>query len=254
MQAVPGVVGRGMTRQLDLEFLEATALRRARRGGVAQRDGQWLYRGRPMPGGVLRELYEVLAEDGLLQVADPDEYGLRRVGLSDRGENRYLELVSAQPTALRRPPPGHPTGAEAGVGARRGWCVAGCGCAVDVPPGGAVYVDCPACELPATTQAADQRQSVAPLDPAGDRPDPAGADGVPAGGRPVRVGRRSEQIVGRERDRIAARLAQRYLAGATLRDLADETGRSFGWVRTLLLEAGVVLRTRGGDHSGGRSG
>lgn len=72
--------------------------------------------------------------------------------------------------------------------------------------------------------------------------------GSPESAQPVRVGRRAEQIVGRERDRIAARLRQRYLAGATIRELATETGRSFGWVRTLLLEAGVVLRTRGGDR------
>lgn len=59
---------------------------------------------------------------------------------------------------------------------------------------------------------------------------------------------RSEQITGRERDRLAALLAQRYLAGASIRALATESGRSFGWVRTLLLEAGVELRSRGGDQ------
>ena len=78
--------------------------------------------------------------------------------------------------------------------------------------------------------------------------------GLPATPTPVRVGRRSEHILGPERARIAARLQQRYEAGATIRGLATETGRSFGWVRTLLLEEGVVLRTRGGDHSARRRG
>ena len=59
---------------------------------------------------------------------------------------------------------------------------------------------------------------------------------------------RSEQITGRERDRIAARLRERYERGATIRELVAQTGRSYGWVRTLLVEAGVVLRGRGGDH------
>ncbi|MGH3904229.1 MAG: helix-turn-helix domain-containing protein [Pseudonocardiaceae bacterium] len=60
---------------------------------------------------------------------------------------------------------------------------------------------------------------------------------------------RSEQITRRERDRIAARLRERYMQGATIRELMAQTGRSYGWVRTTLLEAGVVLRRRGGDHT-----
>lgn len=243
-----------MSRSLDLDFLETTALRRTRRGGVAQHEGHWLYRGRPMPDGVLRELYEVLAEDGLLDVHPADEHGLRRVSLSDRGEHRSLQLIRAQPTPLPVPAPEQSTD-EPGDGQRRGWCVAGCGCALEIPPSGAVHVDCPTCQPPAgQSPAGRQREGAAPLDAAGDRPDPPTADDHPAGRRPVpvRVGRRPEQIVGRERDRIATRLRQRYLTGATIRELAGESGRSFGWIRTLLLESGVQLRTRGGDHRASR--
>lgn len=194
-----------MSRQLELDFLDATAPRRTRRGGVAQRDGQWLHRGRPIPEGVLCELYEVLAEDGLLQVAGADEYGLRRVSLSGSGENRYLELVRAKPTPLPVPPPEHPTG-DPGDRQRRGWCVAGCGCALEIPPSGVVYGDCPACQPPGDESPAGRRhERAAPLDAAGDRP-----------------------------------------------DLAGETGRWVGWVPTLQLAAGMVLRGRGGDRTGGR--
>lgn len=56
-----------------------------------------------------------------------------------------------------------------------------------------------------------------------------------------------EQITCGERDRLAKLLAKHYREGATIRDLAGQTGRSFGWVRDLLLEAGVELRSRGGD-------
>ena len=67
----------------------------------------------------------------------------------------------------------------------------------------------------------------------------------------VRV-RRAEHIVGWERSRVAEHLRARYVAGATIRDLATETGRSYHWVRGMLLKAGVVLRARGGDRSGDR--
>ncbi|MGH4026603.1 MAG: helix-turn-helix domain-containing protein [Pseudonocardiaceae bacterium] len=44
----------------------------------------------------------------------------------------------------------------------------------------------------------------------------------------------------------------RYTNSATIRDLVAQTGRSYGWVRTLLLEAGVD--THGGDRTRGRHG
>ena len=63
---------------------------------------------------------------------------------------------------------------------------------------------------------------------------------------------KSEQITGRERDRMAKLLAEHYRDGATIRELAERTGRSYAWVRALLLEADVELRGRGGDHSARR--
>jgi hypothetical protein len=49
-----------------------------------------------------------------------------------------------------------------------------------------------------------------------------------------------------ERTHVAAELAEMYAAGATIRSLVARTGRSYGVVHTLLLEAGVTLRDRGG--------
>lgn len=68
---------------------------------------------------------------------------------------------------------------------------------------------------------------------------------------PGRALTRSEQITGRERDRIGRQLRTRYEDGESIRDLVARTGRSYGWVRMLLLEAGVELRTRGGDRRAG---
>lgn len=51
---------------------------------------------------------------------------------------------------------------------------------------------------------------------------------------------------GSERSSLADDLAQLYRAGSTLRSIAARTGHSYWAVRTLLLEAGVPLRDRGG--------
>ena len=39
-------------------------------------------------------------------------------------------------------------------------------------------------------------------------------------------------------------------SGASIRDLASETGRSYGFVHRMLSEAGVALRGRGGATRG----
>lgn len=57
---------------------------------------------------------------------------------------------------------------------------------------------------------------------------------------------RSTWLVGDQRAEVAMDLARRYVAGASIRELADESTWSFGTVRALLLAAGVALRTRGG--------
>lgn len=65
---------------------------------------------------------------------------------------------------------------------RRGWCIAECGCALDVPPGGGVFVDCCACEPNHAQAPADHRLSD-PCTPApGDRPDPSTSTPTPAVG------------------------------------------------------------------------
>jgi len=43
-----------------------------------------------------------------------------------------------------------------------------------------------------------------------------------------------------------AEMARRYQAGATLQEIAGETGRSYNQVRAILIEAGVPLRPPGG--------
>lgn len=50
------------------------------------------------------------------------------------------------------------------------------------------------------------------------------------------------------RQTLRAQLKTDYEAGASIRDLATSQKLAFGTVRTLLLEAGVTLRSRGGPN------
>ncbi|WP_314223578.1 helix-turn-helix domain-containing protein [Streptomyces zaehneri] len=57
---------------------------------------------------------------------------------------------------------------------------------------------------------------------------------------------RGTKITGAARDKLAADLKKAYESGASIRTLAEGTGRSYGFVHRLLTEAGVTLRGRGG--------
>lgn len=54
------------------------------------------------------------------------------------------------------------------------------------------------------------------------------------------------RITGASRQALGAQLAERYQAGDSIRALALETGRSFGFVHGVIKESGVPLRGRGG--------
>jgi hypothetical protein len=51
-----------------------------------------------------------------------------------------------------------------------------------------------------------------------------------------------------DRSTLVAYLVQRYAAGGSLAQLSEETSRSFGHVRRLLIDAGVTMRPRGGSR------
>lgn len=58
------------------------------------------------------------------------------------------------------------------------------------------------------------------------------------------------RIVGDARSELADRLRVRYEAGESIRSLASDFGRSYGFVQGLLKESGVELRGRGGATRG----
>ncbi|WP_331742677.1 helix-turn-helix domain-containing protein (plasmid) [Streptomyces sp. NBC_00868] len=57
---------------------------------------------------------------------------------------------------------------------------------------------------------------------------------------------KNTHLLGPERARFAAELKKAYISGTSIRELSEQTGRSFGWVHRMLGEAGVVFRSRGG--------
>ena len=65
---------------------------------------------------------------------------------------------------------------------------------------------------------------------------------------------KGSRITGPQRDTLASQYAKRYAAGDSIRKIADEGGRSFGFVHGVLKEAKVALRGRGGATRGARAG
>lgn len=62
---------------------------------------------------------------------------------------------------------------------------------------------------------------------------------------PIQAGRR---IVGTERVTMTKYCLRRYGTGDSIRTIARDTGRSYGFVHRILVEGGAVLRARGGPR------
>ena len=63
---------------------------------------------------------------------------------------------------------------------------------------------------------------------------------------------KGSRITGAQRTTLASQYAKRYAAGDSIRKIADDAGRSFGFVHGVLKEAGVELRGRGGATRGAK--
>ena len=64
---------------------------------------------------------------------------------------------------------------------------------------------------------------------------------------------KSRRVSGDQRAELARTAAEQYAAGRSIRALAAELGRSYGFVHKLLGEAGVELRGRGGNNRSKKS-
>jgi predicted transcriptional regulator len=57
---------------------------------------------------------------------------------------------------------------------------------------------------------------------------------------------KGRRVTGSDRSKLASDLRKRYEGGASIRELAADTGRSYGFVHRILSESGATLRGRGG--------
>lgn len=62
--------------------------------------------------------------------------------------------------------------------------------------------------------------------------------------------KKGSRVTGADRDKLAAELRKKYDAGASIRTLAEASGRSYGFVHRILSESGTSLRGRGGATRG----
>ena len=58
------------------------------------------------------------------------------------------------------------------------------------------------------------------------------------------------RVTGGDRDALAKTLKNKYDSGVSIRALAEESGRSYGFVHRILSESGTNLRGRGGATRG----
>lgn len=61
---------------------------------------------------------------------------------------------------------------------------------------------------------------------------------------------KGSRITGEGRQNLTARLVARYERGESIRSMAQDIGRSYGFVHGVLAEAGVTMRSRGGATRG----
>jgi hypothetical protein len=58
--------------------------------------------------------------------------------------------------------------------------------------------------------------------------------------------KKGSRVTGGDRDTLSEQLKKKYEGGASIRALAEESGRSYGFVHRILSESGASLRGRGG--------
>jgi hypothetical protein len=65
--------------------------------------------------------------------------------------------------------------------------------------------------------------------------------------------KKGSRVTGAERDKLSSGLRKKYDGGASIRELAASTGRSYGFIHRVLSESGAKLRGRGGATRGKKS-
>ena len=70
------------------------------------------------------------------------------------------------------------------------------------------------------------------------------------GGAVAKALAKGSRISGAQRTTLATQYAKRYAGGESIRKIADDAGRSYGFVHNVLKESGFSLRGGGGATRG----
>jgi hypothetical protein len=62
--------------------------------------------------------------------------------------------------------------------------------------------------------------------------------------------KKGSRVTGGDRESLTTDLREKYESGASIRALAEQSGRSYGFVHRILSESGASLRGRGGATRG----
>jgi hypothetical protein len=65
--------------------------------------------------------------------------------------------------------------------------------------------------------------------------------------------KKGSRVTGAEREKLANELRKKYDAGQSIRQIAESSRRSYGFVHRILSESGTTLRGRGGATRSRRS-
>jgi hypothetical protein len=65
--------------------------------------------------------------------------------------------------------------------------------------------------------------------------------------------KKGTRVTGADRETLTSTLRKKYDGGASIRELAVSTGRSYGFIHRVLSESGATLRGRGGATRGKKS-
>ena len=57
-----------------------------------------------------------------------------------------------------------------------------------------------------------------------------------------------KRITGKDRNVLGKELKKQYKAGVSIRQLAEDTGRSYGFIHNVLAQNDVAFRSRGGSR------
>jgi ATPase subunit of ABC transporter with duplicated ATPase domains len=242
LQQPAGTLSGGRRRRLALAGLVSSAAERA----AARRAHQQPRPGQPRPGArrpapLHRGRGPRLARPGAVEALHPDKVIVLPDGTEDLWSAEYLSSCSWPDRTIR---PGRTAAAVTCVSrAPRSVRTDGLRHTGDARPGAAPMITRTRAPFGGTTR---RSSSGSPSPGYVGRAIMTGGGAADEEEHTMPDLKKGARITGTQRDKLATDLKKKYEKGASIRALAEQTGRSYGFVHRVLSETGVTLRGRGG--------